>query len=68
MNGVVPFAMNCVGLQIDMGELFLRDLSPNGVSSMIRTASHFHALGGRCPGDQPHHRLVIAQWFSAPVG
>src|ERR1035438_4733703 len=35
MNRVVPFAMKVVGLQIDMGKLFIRDLSPNGVLAVI---------------------------------
>ena len=68
MNRVVPFAMKVVGLQIDMGKLFIRDLSPNGVLAVIQAAGHFQALGRRRPGDQPHHRLVIAQRLAAPVG
>jgi hypothetical protein len=38
---VVPFGMNFVGLQIDMGKLFIGDLAPNGVLAMIQAAGVF---------------------------
>ena len=41
MNRVVPFAMKSVGLQLDMGKLFIRDLAPNGVLAVIQAAGHF---------------------------
>ena len=41
MYGVVPFAMEFVGRQIDMGELFIRDLAANGVLAVIQAAGHF---------------------------
>src|SRR5216684_2900455 len=53
MDRVVPFAMESVGLQVDMGKLFIRDLASNGVLAVIQAAGHFQALGRRRPGDQP---------------
>jgi len=41
MDRVVPFAVEFVGLQIDMGEFFIRDLSANRVSTVIQPAGHF---------------------------
>jgi hypothetical protein len=41
MNRVVPLAMKLVGLQIDMGKLFIRDLSSNRVLAVIQAAGHF---------------------------
>jgi hypothetical protein len=35
MYRVVPFAVEFVGLQIDMGELFICDLSSDGVLAVI---------------------------------
>jgi len=61
MDRVVPFAAEFVGLQIDMGELFICDPSPDGVLAVIQPAGHFQALGRRRSCDQPHHGLVIAQ-------
>jgi len=68
MDRVVPFAMKFVGLQIDMGKLFIRDLASNGVPAVIQSTGHFQALGCGRPGDQPHYGFVIAQWLAAPVG
>jgi hypothetical protein len=60
--------MEPVGLQIDMGKLFIRDLAPDGVLAAIQAAGHFQALGCRRPGDQPHYRLVVAQGLASSVG
>jgi len=68
MDRVVPLAVEFVGLQIDMGELFICDPSPDGVLAVIQPAGHFQALGRRRSCDQPHHRLVIAQRLAPPVG
>jgi len=40
MNCVVPFAMKFVGLQVDLGKLFICDLSPEGVLVVIQPAGH----------------------------
>jgi hypothetical protein len=45
MNRVVPFAMEFIGLQMDMGKLFIRDLAPHGVFAVIQAAGHFQSLG-----------------------
>ena len=36
LNRVVPFAMKIIGLQIDQGKLFVRDLAPNGIFAVIQ--------------------------------
>ena len=41
MDRVVPFAMKFVGLQIDLGKLFIRDLADNGVLAVIEAAGYF---------------------------
>jgi hypothetical protein len=33
--------MEFVALQINVGELFIRDLAPNGILAVIQAASHF---------------------------
>jgi hypothetical protein len=68
MDRVVPFAVKCVGLQIDVGEFFVCDPSPDGVLAVIEPASHCRALGRRRSGDQPHYRLALAQRLPSPVG
>jgi hypothetical protein len=40
MDSVVPFAVKFVGLQIDMGELFIGNPSPYGVLAVIQPAGH----------------------------
>jgi len=60
--------MKLVWFQIDKGEFFIRNLASYSVPAVVQTAGHFQSLGRCRPGDQPHHRLVIAQWFAAPVG
>jgi hypothetical protein len=44
MNRVVPFAMKFVGLEIDLGNLFIRDLSPNRELAVIQAAVTFKPL------------------------
>jgi hypothetical protein len=46
MNRVVPFAMKVVALEIDMGKLFVRDLSPNGILAVIQAATRLRARDG----------------------
>jgi hypothetical protein len=38
IDRVVPFTMEFVGLQIDTGKLFIRDLAPDGVFAVIQAA------------------------------
>ena len=68
MYRVVPFAVELVGLQVDMGKLFIRDLASDGVFAVIQATCDLQALGCSRPSNQPHHRLVIAQRLAAPVG
>jgi len=67
MNRVVPFAVEFVGLQIDAGKLFIRDLASDGVFAVIQATCDLQALGCSRPSNQPHHRLVISQRLTAPV-
>jgi hypothetical protein len=41
MDGIVRFAMEFVGLQLDVGKRFIRDLATNGVPAVIQTAGYF---------------------------
>ena len=65
MNCVVPFAMEFVRIQVDMSELFIRDLSSNGVLAVIQAA----ALGAPPAADGSHSecaRVVVRAYIDEP--
>ena len=43
MDRVVPLAVKFAGLQIDMGKLFICNLSPDGVLAVIQATGHFQS-------------------------
>ena len=43
--------MEFVGLQMETGKCFIRDLTPNGVLAVIQAAGHFQAFDRLRTGD-----------------
>lgn len=60
--------MKGVGRQANSCHFFFGNLSACGILALIETATDGQSLRGRSGGDEVYHRLVVAQWLSAPVG
>src|ERR1022692_3755311 len=66
-DGVVPFAVERVGAQLDSGKLLLAHLDPFGVLACVQLA--LNAKAGSCGGssDQVDDDFMAHQRFAAPV-
>src|ERR1022692_4105341 len=66
-DGVVPFAVERVGAQLDSGKLLLVHLDPFGVLACVQLA--LNAKAGSCGGssDQVDDDFMAHQRFAAPV-
>ena len=59
LDGVVPFAMKRVALQIDALHLRLGDFAPDGVFAAIQSASDLQSLGRGGLGDEIDDRFGV---------
>src|SRR5512135_298206 len=66
-DGVIPLPMECVSSQVDLPHLFLRDLDPRGIDTLIKFACDLQTRLGRRRCNQIDDRLVTDQRLASPV-
>jgi hypothetical protein len=66
-NGVVPFAVEVVGEQLDGGKFLLADLDPFRVLARVELVLNAKAGSGGGGGDQVDDDFVTHERFAAPV-
>src|ERR1035437_2358188 len=67
VNGVIPFAMELVLLQVHPPNFLIRHLPAGRVFPAIQTTSHLEPFGSRRARNQIHDRLIISKRLAAPI-
>ena len=67
MDLVVPFTVELVPLQADLGEFLVVDLGSGWVGPVIELGVHFQAFGCGRGGDEIDNDLEADERFAAPV-
>ena len=67
LDDIVPFAVEFVGIDINLLHFFRRDLSSGRVFAAIQPASYAQPFCGSGLGNEVHNRFVVPQWLTTPV-
>src|ERR1039458_9868493 len=67
VNGVIPFAMKLVLLQVHSPNFLIRHLPAGRVFPAIQTTGYLEPFGSRRARNQIHDRLIIAKRLAAPI-
>ena len=66
-DDVVPFSVELIGCEVDLGELLGGDLDAALVGVLVELSEHFEAFGGGRRSDQRDHGLAGDQRLASPV-
>ena len=67
MNGVIPFTMELILLEVHSLDFFVCHLPAGRVFPTIQTAGYLEPLGGSRVRDQVYDRLIIPKRLAAPI-
>lgn len=67
MDGVVPFPVECLRDQVDIGQLLVRDPLAFGIGFLIESALYRQSRPGRGGRNQLDDDLMSYHGFAAPV-
>src|ERR1039457_2780591 len=67
VNGVIPFAMELVLLQVHSPNFLIRPLPAGRVFPAIQTTGYLEPFGSRRARNQIHDRLIISKRLAAPI-
>ena len=63
-DGVVPLAVEGVGIPAHRGDLGVGDLPAHRIAAPIQSTGDRQALCGGGRGDQPDDRFIVPLWFA----
>ncbi len=67
VNGVVPFPVPCMWLQIDLSQLLVRNPLPGGINPLVQAAVDLQSRPGGGGSNQLHYDLVRHQRLATPI-